>query len=208
MQEIAEPCAAASPKAALRGAAERTAVVKAAICQPSARFRHHIEGFTLIELLVTMSIFGILVAAGGLGLRAYSDAQAEKGTANGIVSLLRTVSQEAQSEGRTYCVSVDSATTWSVWRYSCDPSWSSGSTQAAVVGTGLKPQGSAYVAQVAFTTPTLVGLANGCPAGAGRCIYFYPRGISSAGQLDVHRSGTSKVYAVSVEGLTSRAYLG
>lgn len=165
-------------------------------------------GFTLIEVLVTMVIFGIFATLGTMGLQAYSRAQAEKGTADGLLSLFRTTAERAQSEGRTYCVSVDSTTTWSVWRYACDPTWSSGTMHATKLGAENQAQGTAYTGGFSFSAPTVTGLANTCPAGVSACIYFYPRGIASDGHLDVHRTGTSKTYTVYVEGLTSRAYLG
>ena len=162
-------------------------------------------GFTLIELLVTMVIAGILMAIGDMALRSYTNAQSERATAAHVVSSLRDTAEQAQSEGRTYCVSFDSSTTWSVWRYSCDPSWVSGTMHATRVGTGLKTDGNSYLAVIAFSTPD-VGLATGCPAGPNACVYFYPRGVASGGALDVERAASSKAYVVNVGGLTSRVY--
>jgi Tfp pilus assembly protein FimT len=172
-------------------------------------------------MMVTIVIAGILMATATMALRAYSTAQSEKGTANAAVSSLRDAAGRAQSEGRTYCVSFDSATSWSVWRYSCDSSWTGTSLQggatltATKVGAGSR-QGQAAIDTTTTTTnmtfPTVItylGTTYGCgTAGAGHCAYFFPRGIATAGQFHVTRPGTTKTYLVIVGGLTSRVYLG
>jgi hypothetical protein len=150
-----------------------------------------------------------------MALNAYSTAQSEKGTANAVVSSLRDAAGRAQSEGRMYCVSFDSPTSWSVWRYSCNSSWTGTSIQGATltatkVGSGSR-QGNASIntASVGFAAVTGLGPLLDCgAAGAGHCVYFYPRGIATAGQLNVVRPGTTKTYTVNVGGLTSRVYLG
>jgi prepilin-type N-terminal cleavage/methylation domain-containing protein len=175
-------------------------------------------GFTLIEMMVTIMIAGILMATATMALNAYTKAQSEKGTANRVVSSLRDAAGRAQAEGRTYCVSFDSATSWSLWRYSCDPSWTGTSiagatlTATKVDSTSRQGQASIDMTTVAFPPPTippLGGLPYSCgAAGTGNCVYFYPRGIATAGQLKVIRPGTTKTYIVNVGGLTSRVYLG
>jgi prepilin-type N-terminal cleavage/methylation domain-containing protein len=182
------------------------------------------SGFTLIEMLVTMVIVGILVATAGLGWHAYAQAQAEKGTANGVVSALRDAAQRAQSEGRSYCVSFDAdpsdsskSSSWSVWRYSCDSSWSGQTLQGQTVTASRVDSSTAHGAYLDLATSTFSpppstfgpsSFATSCPAGTHSCVYFYPRGISSAGAIDIRRSGSSKVYVVNVGGLTSHVYLG
>lgn len=165
---------------------------------------------TLVELLVAMMLFSIVAATSVWGFRSYANAQATSGTANGVVAALRNAAERAQSEGRTYCVSFDTATSWSVWRYSCDPSWSSGTMTPSAVLTGQKVEGSGdTLGSVSFAAPSVSasGLATTCASGTLGCAYFYPRGISSSGQLSVLRDGTVK-YTVKVEGLTSRVYMG
>jgi type II secretory pathway pseudopilin PulG len=163
---------------------------------------------TMIELVTAMAIFGVLAVTSVWGLRAYASAQATKGTANGVIAALRNAAERAQAEGRTYCVSFDTTTSWTVWRYSCDPGWTSGTMAATKVLDAQKVQGGeTTLGSVVFSTPTISGLSNSCPAGAGKCAYFYPRGISSTGQLNVLRGGSVK-YTPKVEGLTSRVYMG
>jgi prepilin-type N-terminal cleavage/methylation domain-containing protein len=172
-------------------------------------------GFTLIEMMVTMVVAGILIATATMALNAYTKAQSEKGTANRVVSSLRDAAGRAQAEGRTYCVSFDSATSWSVWRYSCDPSWTGTSIQGATLtptkvnSASRQGQASIDTTSVAFPAITVLGLPSGCgTAGTGKCVYFYPRGIATEGQLNVIRPGSTKIYVVKVGGLTSRVYLG
>lgn len=176
------------------------------------------RGFTLIEMLVTMAISSILIAAAVWALRAYSDSQSEKGTADRMISALRDTAERAQSEGRVYCVSFDPdgadpsrSVSWSVWEYSCTP-WTGTSIQgdtisSSEVGSGAV-QGKSYISAVSFTAPSTSWFTPTCPASSLGCIYFFPRGIASSGSLTVSRSGSSKTYDVNVEGLTSRVYLG
>ena len=174
-------------------------------------------GFTLIEMIVTTVVAGILIATATMALNAYTKAQSEKGTANRIVSSLRDAAGRAQAEGRSYCVSFDSATAWSVWRYSCDSSFAGTSMQGGtIVATKVSSasrQGQASIdltsAGTGFPLVDGYGLPTACgTAGAGHCVYFYPRGIGTAGHLNVIRPGSTKQYVVTVEGLTSRVYLG
>lgn len=172
-------------------------------------------GFTLIEMMVTIVVAGILIATATMALNAYTKAQSEKGTANRVVSSLRDAAGRAQAEGRTYCVSFDSATSWSVWRYSCDSTWTGTSIQGATltatkVGSDSRQgQASIDMTTVAFPAVTGIGLPSACgTAGTGHCVYFYPRGIATPGQLKVVRPGNAKTYVVNVGGLTSRVYLG
>jgi len=169
------------------------------------------DGFTLIEMIATMAVAAILMATAAWGLRAYTDAQAEKGTANKVLTSLRDTAQRAQSEGRAYCVSFDSTTSWSVWRYSCT-TWTGVSLQGTTINASkmstTSAQGKALLATASFTTPAVAGFSNGCPAGSLGCAYFFPRGISSDGSVVVTRSGSTRMYTVTLKGLTSRAYLG
>lgn len=163
------------------------------------------SGFTLIEMLVAMAIFSIVAVTAVMGLRSYQRSQELAGTAHGVVSALRNVAERAQSEGRTYCVRfATSASSWSVWRYSCDSTYTtSNGTPAKQVLTNQRVQGSNVVIGNASFDP---GVGVGACTGALACVYFYPRGTASNGSLQVSQG--SRVYTVKVEGLTGRVYLG
>ena len=165
---------------------------------------HREMGFTLIELLVVISILGVLGAISVGALRAYQRSQEEGGSAHGVVTTLRNAAERAQSEGRTYCVSLNSATTYSIWRYSCQSGWTSNGNTAAQVATGTAVTGSTTTLGSASFAPGVN--AGSCSASLG-CVYFYPRGTASAGSVVVSRSGSSKTYTVKVEGLTGRVSL-
>ncbi len=150
-------------------------------------------GFTLVELLTSVALMFIVGGLGLFALSGFTRGQQHQGTANELVSTLRTVAERALSEGRTYCVSVDAAAdAWTVWRAQCS---TSGGT--AVEG-GRAAQGSVQLDSPSFA---LSGATQPCPQ-AGSCVYFQPRGTGSPGSVRVVRDG--RAIAVSVEGLTSR----
>src|SRR3954451_17080876 len=76
-------------------------------------------GFTLIELVVVMGIAGVLLAIGIFGFTNWRQTAQQQGSASQLVSTLRGASEQAISEGRTYCVDVSSGTSYSLWRYTC-----------------------------------------------------------------------------------------
>jgi type II secretory pathway pseudopilin PulG len=158
----------------------------------------------LVELLVAMVIVGIVGTIAVWGLRTYQRQQQLTGTTNAVVSALRNTAERAQSEGRTYCVQFASGgTTWSVWRYSCQSGFTSNGNTASRVLSNQRVQGSDVVLSGAsFAAGTNAGT---CPPGSLACVYFYPRGTASAGQLLVSRGGAAST--VKVEGLTGRVYL-
>ena len=168
-------------------------------------------GFTLIEMLTTMAIAALLMATAAWALRAYSESQAEKGTANRLLTSMRDTAQRAQSEGRVYCISFDSAKSWTVWRYSCT-TWTGVSVQGGTITNSKvassSPDGKAFISAVSLPAVTTAGFSANCRAGSLGCAYFFPRGTSSTGTVVVSRSGSSRTYTVKLEGLTSRASLG
>lgn len=172
----------------------------------AVRHREPDGGFTLVELLVAMIVFGVVASISVWGLRSFQRAQDESGTAHDVVAALRNVAERAQSEGRTYCVSFDTGTQWSVWRYSCESGWTNAGDTATRVLSGQHVQGdSAITVSVPFAASTH---GDTCTAGAGRCAYFYPRGTASAGTLVVNRGSSGKTYTIKVEGLTGRVDMG
>jgi prepilin-type N-terminal cleavage/methylation domain-containing protein len=162
------------------------------------------RGITLVELLVTMSLIGILGAIATWSLHTYSVGQSMKATTNDVLSEFRAVAQRATAEDRTYCVSIDSATQYSLWRYSCNPSEPTTPAAPKLVSTSYV-NGNSLLKDVSFTS-TSTNLAHTCRPGTLGCVFFYPRGNASGGSITVGRSGTSASRVISVVGLTGRAY--
>jgi type II secretion system protein H len=159
-------------------------------------------GFTLIELMVVMILTGVLLALGAFSFVNYQRAAEERGSTQQLVSVLRSASEQAVSEGRTYCVSLSNATpasgnhSYSLWRRAC--------TSAA--GGTLVNTWNTQSTRVSFApTVTVASPAPACAAGRA-CIYFYPRGTATPASLVMSSSARSKQYTVRVEGLTARVY--
>ena len=151
-------------------------------------------GFSLVELLVVTVLIGVIGGAGLTALKGYSSNADLDGSANDVVSALRSTAQRSVTEGRTYCVQFNTAAnTFAVYRSSC----SSTSTR---VGAPIRTRGPAVVASPSFTPANSV--RDVCQA-ASACAYFYPRGTGSPGQVVVRRPG-GRAITVTIEGLTSR----
>ena len=150
-------------------------------------------GFTLIELMVTMVIASTLMSIGVFGFTNWRHTSQQQGTAQSLVSALRSTAVRSVSEGRTYCVDFASATTqsYTVYRVSC--------VTGTVAGGGARTASSKV-----SLSPTVTSTP--CTAGH-KCIYFYPRGTASPATVDVTSSARSKVYRITVEGLTARVYM-
>lgn len=146
------------------------------------------QGFTMIELLVSLSIVGVMTALAVTGWSSYARSNEHTGTRGDIVSALRAANMRALSEAKPYCVTFDvAAGTWSTRRLSCagavvkGPENVEGPEISLADGGFLQPDGS--------TQPQVL---------------FTPRGTGSKGSIKVKRAGSSKVYVISVEGLTGR----
>jgi prepilin-type N-terminal cleavage/methylation domain-containing protein len=155
------------------------------------------EGFTLVELLVTMIIAGVLTAIGMFTFANYLKVSQQRGSAREVVSLFRTASERAISEGRTYCVDIaaDGRST-TMYRYACDGA----ATSVASGRTKTQSPKVTLSATVSYPAPTPA-----CPSG-DKCVYFYPRGTATPTTVTVLSSVRSRVYTVTVEGLTARVY--
>jgi prepilin-type N-terminal cleavage/methylation domain-containing protein len=167
--------------------------------RPRLATRARDRGFTLVELLVTISLAGILMSTATWTFLNYQRAHEQKSTAVELTSTLRNAAERALSEGRTYCVYVNvSANTYDTYRQDC-------TVPAKRVSRATTDSNRVKVASPAFPAPAVPLLTQGsaCPV-AGACAYFYPRGNALAGSLRVTRVGSSKVFTVTVEGLTSR----
>ena len=156
-------------------------------------------GFTLLEMLVVMSIAGLILATATWSFLGYQKAHEQQSTALSVTSTMRNAAERALSEGRTYCVYIDTASqTYDTYRQDC--------TNAAMrVGVAKPDSSRVRLASAAFPAPSpaIVNQGTACPV-AGRCAYFYPRGTALAGTATVTRLGSSKVFTITVEGLTSR----
>jgi prepilin-type N-terminal cleavage/methylation domain-containing protein len=154
------------------------------------------DGFTMIELVVVMSIASVLMSIGIFGFTNWQRMAEQQGSASQLVSTLRSASERAVSEGRTYCVDIIPAgTSYTEWRYSC------------LAGTGTQVAGPYSVQRnVFFTTANTLPSGAGCTAGHN-CVYFYPRGTAVATTVGVKSSVRSRVYTVHVEGLTARVWM-
>ena len=164
------------------------------------------DGFTLVELLTVITIGGILMATAVVGMFALARAQQESATSESLLSTMRAAQASAQGEGRAYCVRFDSTTTWSTWRYSCDPAEPTTPGSPTLVGTG-KTEGSAYLAGASVTASPVSGLAHACPSTVLGCAFFYPRGIASSGSVQVKRQSSSSTYTLTIVGITGRVFV-
>jgi prepilin-type N-terminal cleavage/methylation domain-containing protein len=154
-------------------------------------------GFTMIELVVVMSVASVLMAIGIFGFTNWQRTAQQQGSASQLVSTLRTASERAISEGRTYCVDVDAGTTYTVWRYACAPAGTPAPVQVAGPYT--------TASRVSLVTTNTLPAGAACPAGH-KCVYFYPRGTAMTTTLAVQSTLRSRVYTVHVEGLTARVW--
>lgn len=151
------------------------------------------SGFTLIEVLTTISLMGIVMAFAVSGWSSWAQASAHSGAAREIQSAMRQAQQRAVTEGYAACIWFDDAAdSYTVYRGRC-----SDTGKMVVVGP------VEIAAPVHIAGPSFTSLA-GTPA-AG--VSFQARGTASPGQVRVTREGSSKVYVLTVEGLTGRVSL-
>jgi prepilin-type N-terminal cleavage/methylation domain-containing protein len=150
-------------------------------------------GFTLVELLIVTVLMGMIGGAGLTAFAGYARNADLDGSANDVVSALRSAAQRSVTEGRTFCVAFDAtANTYTVYRSSC-------ASTSTIVTPAKQTRGPAILSSPSFTpanSTTDVCSADGCA-------YFYPRGTGSPGQVVVRRNGGRSI-TVTIEGLTSR----
>jgi type II secretory pathway pseudopilin PulG len=143
-------------------------------------------GFTLLEAISACLLIAILVGLSVGPWQSYRHARAHKEARSELVAALRNAQISAVAENVTYRVDID---TKAATTYRVGPS-----------GDVKKRE---YVIEdhtVAFDSPAFQESSGATSTSA----YFYPRGSASKGDVDVVRDGRSKVYVVSVEGLTAR----
>lgn len=161
------------------------------------------DGFTLIEMITVLSLASILMAVATWSFSSYNKSTAHSGTASQLQSAMRNVSERALSEGRTYCLYLNTtADSWSTYRGSCTVSTN------RVAGPEKTGHNVVEIGPISFP-PLATPIPNQittCPA-ANACAYFYPRGTALGGSVVVTRRGSSKTYTVSVQELTSRVQI-
>jgi prepilin-type N-terminal cleavage/methylation domain-containing protein len=152
--------------------------------------RENDSGLTLLEVMVTITVFGILCAMAIPGWRMYERSAGQKGTAQQTTALLRSVAQRAIAEDTAYCARFTSSAV-ALWRNTCGTGTSLGNLVTA--------QSNSSFASASFTQSDGVTVAAD--------LYFYPRGEATAGSVQVTRPSTSKVYTISVQGLSGHVTL-
>lgn len=144
------------------------------------------SGFTLIELLVSIVLFGIVVGLAIAPYSAYRLRQSHVGTARELVAFLRRAQVHAVAEEAEYRVDIVS-TGAKMYR-------SNGATFVLV--QEAKPSDK----RVTYSGASFVQKTGGTAAS----VTFYAKGSADKGTVTVVRSGSSKAYTISVEGLTAR----
>jgi type II secretion system protein H len=150
------------------------------------------SGFTMIELLVTVSLLGMMMAIAVGGYNSWAKASGQSGQARELQSVMRQAQQRAITEGRAICLQFNGTQSYSVYRGACDSA-----TKVQVMGPI-----AADTPEVHFTSPSFSGTS-----GASSGVTFNARGTAWPGSVQVTRTGSSKVYTLSVEGLTGRVSL-
>jgi prepilin-type N-terminal cleavage/methylation domain-containing protein len=144
------------------------------------------HGFTLLEVITTCLLLGVLLGISVGPWQHYRHARAHQEARTELVAALRHAQISAVAENVTYRVDITSkkAVTWRI----------------AASGETQQRQYEIEDKTVSFAG----GLFEQSNGVVSTSAYFYPRGSASKGDVTVIRTGRSKVYTVSVEGLTAR----
>ena len=152
-------------------------------------------GFTLVELIVVMALLGLMMMVTVAGWRSWSRSNEQAGAARALQSILRGAQQQAVTEGRSMCVTFDTAAdTYTVYRGRCDDS-----ARTRVRGPIDTDSSSVDLEDPRFTSE------NGTAESA---VTFRPTGSAWPGQVEVTRSGSDKVYRLRGDGITGRVSVG
>jgi type II secretion system protein H len=147
------------------------------------------SGFTMIELLVTIALLGIMMAIAVSGWSAWARASRQSGTARELQSVLRQAQVRAVTEGRAVCVAFRVAENdYTLYRGACDDA-----TKVKVIGPVVSDS-DVRLASPVFTSPS----------GASTGVTFSARGTAWPGSVRLSRTGSSKIFTLTVEGLTGR----
>lgn len=144
------------------------------------------SGFTLIELLVAILLFGVMVGLAVAPYSAYRLRQQHIGTARELVAFLRRAQVRSVSEETRYRVDFTS-TSAKMYR-------DNGTTFVLVQQT------APATSKVTYSGASFTQSGGGTAAS----VTFYQKGSADKGSVKVVRSGSSKTYTISVEGLTAR----
>lgn len=149
-------------------------------------------GLTLVELLVGMVIVTILAVSSVSGWTRYQRTVEHRGTAQELVSALRSAQQSSLAEAAAYCVPFNTSNrSYEVRKGSCTS------------GTVAKPATSTQSTRVSLASPAFLQ-----PDGTTTSnVSFFARGSATKGTVQVRRAGSTKTYTISVEGLTGRVSL-
>lgn len=144
----------------------------------------------MAELLVGMIVVSILAGLSISGWTRYQRNLEHRGTALELVSALRNAQQRSLTEAKTYCVSFDPATrSYRTYKFAC-----------GATGTALGEAKKTRSQRVLLQTPAFLQT----DGSSGTTLSFFPRGSATKGTVRVGRTGGSKTYSISVEGLTGR----
>jgi len=150
-------------------------------------------GASLIEVMVALALLGVIMAISVSGWTAWARASEHSGTARHIQSVLRQAQQRAVTEGRSMCVEFDAPSdSFSLYQGSCTDAG-----KVRVDGPLRTDSPSVHLSSPAFSTGS----------GTSQGVTFTARGTAWPGEVRVTRNGSTKVYRLTVEGLTGRVGL-
>lgn len=148
-------------------------------------------GFTLVEVMVAIVLLGIMMAIAVGGFSSWAKASAHSGTAREVQTVMRQAQQRAVTEGLAMCVWFDvAANTYTVYRGACDSP-----AKQHLTGPHQTESPDVRLAAPAF------------PSAASPGVTLYARGTAVQGSVKVTRTGSTKQYVITVEGLTGRVSL-
>lgn len=151
------------------------------------------SGYTLIEVLVVISLMSVMMAIAVGGWNRWAQASSQSGQARELQSVLRQAQQRAITEGQAICIDFREAQNdYTVYRGACDSA-----SRQSVSGPIATDSADVHLVTPSFTAPS--GPATG--------VTFNARGTAWPGSVKVARDGSSKVYTLSVDGLTGRVSL-
>lgn len=163
------------------------------------------EGVTLIEVLVTVSLAAILLTLSANALRTYWRNQQIDGAGEQVVSQLRQVQEQTDSESHplVYGVRFDVGTSnWAIVRYDPKSSATTTDDECTVSGTRSFPAG-VTISAASFTAPSGI-LISKCSSSSQPFAFFYARGTATAGSATLSQASTGKTRTISVLPLTGR----